>query len=100
MTMTETSAAPAASTTTDTMVLVGTSKGLFTLRSGDGRNRLRGERSDVPGRGGLRHVHRRAVGLDAVVHGFGQQPLGSGVAPLGRSRGDVDRGRTGGLALS
>ena len=33
-----TTTAPTASTTTDTMVLVGTSKGLFTLRSGDGRD--------------------------------------------------------------
>ena len=49
MTMTEASAAPAASTTTDTMVLVGTSKGLFTLRSGDGRNHFEVSGPTFPG---------------------------------------------------
>ena len=37
------------STTTDTLVLVGTSKGLFTLRSGDGRNHFEVSGPTFPG---------------------------------------------------
>ena len=49
MTMTEASAAQTTSTTTDTIVLVGTSKGLFTLRSGDGRNHFEVSGPTFPG---------------------------------------------------
>ena len=86
--------------TRDTIVLVGTTKGLFTLRSGDGREPVRAGRADVRRRGGVRHVHRHPLGRDAAVHGIGQQPLGAGAAALRRPRRDVDRGRAGGAARS
>ena len=43
---------------TETLVLVGTAKGLFTLRSSDGRQRFEVDGPGAPRRGGLRHLHR------------------------------------------
>ena len=100
MTLLSQSTATSTETPTSTMVLVGTTKGLFTLRSVDGSRRLRAVRTDVRRRGGVRHVHRLPLGRDPAVRRIGQQPLGSGAAALRRPRRDLDRGRAGGAAPS
>ena len=81
-------------------MLVGTTKGLFTLRSGDGRRAGRAVRPDLRRRGGVRHVHRHPLGRHPAVHGSVSNHWGPVLRrsdDLGR---DLDRGRAGGAAPS
>ena len=83
----------------ETMVLVGTTKGLFTLRAGDGRDRFELSGPTFAGEEIYSTCLDSRSGDDPAVHRVGEQPLGAGAAPLRRPRRDLDRGPEGGAAL-